>query len=1097
MPIFIFHAEEFSFPGFRLLYTFHQPHELPQKVSEADTWNCSVTYYSAFRQHLDCNLVGECVHGEDESSCNYTRCRPHHRDGFQVEGKCYFLRFPNKRIYHDDASVSCQEEGGRLASLTSHAQYSRVTRLLWSRYKYDVIVGISSYSALPTMYNPSWRCEDGTVVYPARVVFDTQLPVCGRISHMKNYFSKSYKDGSDTVRFAPCNKQGGSYDITASYLCEVLGHVSLLQQRSASGDSPRTLSVKDLSLRLPETDLTFQQLPGDSFITLYTLQSPRKQREGTKRSSVAGSQTDTNSENGGPSFVECPSGHVTHSFLACDKLASCFAPREEMRFSSARESWDKPLSTSCRAPMTSLPPSFPCERGSQRVPYSMVCDHRQDCQDDASDEDFCVFSSCSARRLRRCGRSQQCYSESERCNGLEYCANGADETVCNRERFELLKFNPTNFKVYETPPPPGIVDFNVTYWEDRIVRLGNASENQTICPETHFQCPGGGYCLPVYVVCNDVYDCPDHEDERECERFECPGWYRCRGSRVCLHPQHLCDGFQHCPRHDDEDFCGLSCPAHCLCHGLAFTCTSGVALEQVSTVVRYLDARSSGVSPQQLTNKTFLIYLNLASCNHTHLVATFLPNLQILDLADNLFAQIASDSLSGFPRLRVLFLTNNPLTSLFSAGNSSVPSLQFLDLSGVVIPQLDGQILGKLPNLRSLNLSGCGVERAEDSTFDELLTLQTVDLRGCSMSLFPQDLLHGLPRLKALYTDNYKLCCPALLPSGFNADGCFAPTNEISSCTSLLRSDLYRVFLFLFMILALLGNFLSLVIRGCLQKGKKVSGFIVFVTHLCLSDLLMGVYLAVIGVADRTFQDSYLWEDHSWRKSVTCKAAGFLALLSCEASSLIICLITLDRFLVLTLPFSRVRFHWKSAHMACTAVWLVGMGLAAVPLLPETAHWQFYSQTGICIPLPVTRATFAGHAYAQGIMIVFNFALFVLIAVGQVAIFLSVRSHSMSTDSASVSSRDMSVARRLFTVAASNFLCWFPVGVLGLLASRGTAIAGEVNVGLAIFVLPLNSVLNPFLYTFNVVMERQRGKREEDLLRWLKSTLDSVEAKET
>ena len=39
------------------------------------------------------------------------------------------------------------------------------------------------------------------------------------------------------------------------------------------------------------------------------------------------------------------------------------------------------------------PPSFQCQSETQRVPYSLVCDHRQDCLD-GSDETFCTFLPC-------------------------------------------------------------------------------------------------------------------------------------------------------------------------------------------------------------------------------------------------------------------------------------------------------------------------------------------------------------------------------------------------------------------------------------------------------------------------------------------------------------------------------------------------------------------------------------------------------------------------------------------------------------------------------------------------------------------------------
>ena len=86
-------------------------------------------------------------------------------------------------------------------------------------------------------------------------------------------------------------------------------------------------------------------------------------------------------------------------------------------------------------------------------------------------------------------------------------------------------------------------------------------------------------------------------------------------------------------------------------------------------------------------------------------------------------------------------------------------------------------------------------------------------------------------------------------------------------------------------------------------------------------------------------------------------------------------------------------------------------------------------------------------------------------------------------------SSDMVLAYRLATVVISDFLCWFPIGVLGLMASHGFPVPGEVNVAMAIFVLPLNSALNPFLYTLNAVMEKRRAKRLERLSKLLEAKI--------
>ena len=44
---------------------------------------------------------------------------------------------------------------------------------------------------------------------------------------------------------------------------------------------------------------------------------------------------------------------------------------------------------------------------------------------------------------------------------------------------------------------------------------------------------------------------------------------------------------------------------------------------------------------------------------------------------------------------------------------------------------------------------------------------------------------------------------------------------------------------------------------------------------------------------------------------------------------------------------------------------------------------------------------------------------------------------------------------------------------------------------MAILVLPFNSALNPFLYTFNILMEKRAKKREEKLLKKLEMRTNS------
>ncbi|KAL8612844.1 hypothetical protein ACOMHN_038099 [Nucella lapillus] len=752
-------------------------------------------------------------------------------------------------------------------------------------------------------------------------------------------------------------------------------------------------------------------------------------------------------------YLRCLSGHVTHLFLACDLDSHCWAESDS--------------SAPCKAPLTSQPAVFSCAEGRvEGVPYSLVCDHRQDCGD-GSDERFCSFPPCRAPEQFTC-HNGQCIPADKKCDGQLHCWDRSHQARCYTEHHTSRS----------SKPPPGVVDMD----SSGRLQVTKASPARgpyggVVCADTHVQCDlPGYYCLPVYLRCNQVYDCPGGQDELDCVNATCPGFYRCRASQVCVHALHLCDGLFQCPQHDDEAGCGLTCPPSCVCHGLAFTCSAPFTSPHLPHL-RYLQARGSFLTLAPLRNSTMLVYLGLAACNLTRLPPLVFPNLRHLDLSANRIAVLPSSHVTGCPHLHTLSLSANPLSQVLGVVAPQQPScsLHSLDLSGTALQSLDTHNFTCFSRLRLLNLSGSGVQRVSPAGLRPFGRLEKVDLRGCAVRDFSRGLLERQTQLQALWADNYKLCCPAVLPAGFATANCFAPSDEISSCDTLLRSDFFRLFLYLYAFLALTGNAGSFLYRTFVSRAERKLGFGIFVAHLCLSDSLMGVYLAAIGVADRLYAGSYLWEDLAWRQSAVCQAAGFCSLLSSEVSTFLICLITVDRFLVLRFPFSRVRFRQRSAQAACVACWLTGLALALVPLLPPAAHWRFYQQSSICLPLPVTRQPFAGRPYSMGVMVLLNFILFLLIAAGQAFIYRAIGHNSLSLlDCSKSCSRDLTIARRLITVAMSDFLCWFPIGVLGLLASQDVPVPGEVRVGVAIFVLPLNSALNPFLYTLNIIREKRR-----------------------
>ena len=88
--------------------------------------------------------------------------------------------------------------------------------------------------------------------------------------------------------------------------------------------------------------------------------------------------------------------------------------------------------------------------------------------------------------------------------------------------------------------------------------------------------------------------------------------------------------------------------------------------------------------------------------------------------------------------------------------------------------------------------------------------------------------------------------------------------------------------------------------------------------------------------------------------------------------------------------------------------------------------------------------------------------------------------------------RESKMARRMMFIVLTDFLCWMPVIVIGLLSLLGKFHDPEKQayVWIAVFVLPVNSALNPILYTFSTpLVKRKVGEHTDSLTSFLERTV--------
>ncbi|ESO84313.1 hypothetical protein LOTGIDRAFT_132442 [Lottia gigantea] len=427
----------------------------------------------------------------------------------------------------------------------------------------------------------------------------------------------------------------------------------------------------------------------------------------------------------------------------------------------------------------------------------------------------------------------------------------------------------------------------------------------------------------------------------------------------------------------------------------------------------------------------------------------------------------------GLVKLRALNLNGNKQLRIIEPGAfRDLHSLPALHLDDTAITALQANTFEGLDTLEELYFTNGSLQTVEDGAFESLILLNKLDLRNQEIETFSGGLFSGLDTLEYLYTDSYRFCC--VKPASVADENCKPEADEFSSCTDLMRRETLRIFMWILGLVAVAGNFLTILYRIIFDRAGFKRGYGIFVTNLGISDFLMGIYMLIIASADALFRGRYIWNDSWWRNSPYCQLAGILTTVSSEASALFLCLITLDRFLIIKYPFGQYRFTRRSSLIGVSIVWLFSVLMGLIPILPGTGFTgRLYSRTGICLALPLTRDRTSGWQFSTGLFIFFNFVTFLLICLGQIMMYRSMVKSGAVAQSKERRNRDIEVARRLSLIVLTDFVCWFPICCMGLMTLNNVIINSEVYAWTAVFILPINSALNPLLYTISSIL----GKR--------------------
>lgn len=277
------------------------------------------------------------------------------------------------------------------------------------------------------------------------------------------------------------------------------------------------------------------------------------------------------------------------------------------------------------------------------------------------------------------------------------------------------------------------------------------------------------------------------------------------------------------------------------------------------------------------------------------------------------------------------------------------------------------------------------------------------------------------------------------------------PADPFFPCEDLMDSSLLRVGVWIVFLLALFGNATVIFITITRSSRIDVSRFLI--CNLAVADLCMGVYLGLLAIVDASTKGNFKSYGVEWQLSSGCKTAGFLAVLSSETSMYTLTVITVERYIAITHALDITKkMSLKKTSVVMVIGWCFSLIAATLPLFKVSDYTKF----SVCLPFETGDTK--SLAYVTSVLVL-NGSAFIVILTCYIKIYCAVRgSNAWNTN-------DFRTAQRMALLIFTDFTCWAPITFLSLTAAFGGDIVSLKEAKIfTVFVFPLNSCANPFLY---------------------------------
>lgn len=291
--------------------------------------------------------------------------------------------------------------------------------------------------------------------------------------------------------------------------------------------------------------------------------------------------------------------------------------------------------------------------------------------------------------------------------------------------------------------------------------------------------------------------------------------------------------------------------------------------------------------------------------------------------------------------------------------------------------------------------------------------------------------------------------------------------HTLSTCNDILPHFILQLFVWIIGIAALIGSIMVLLRNHICtaSRTKRIRPPILLISNLAIADLLMAIYLLIIAVADQYYRGIYGSHTEEWLTSAPCYLACFLVSISSLMSVYTIGIICLDRYIHIGLPFATKSLTMKKAKIALGIGWIFSVIFVILPVANSIGKYgdqRFYKYSSVCVPNNIENLNYQKWLAAFTLL---TLIVWIMTAITYILFLISLKT-SRKLSNRNIDRGEKRLTLRILLIVVTNFSSWMPYYILILQFLWNKWLNIYALQFIAIFALPLNSALNPYLYTF-------------------------------